>query len=70
MEKVGGFLTGHHKKPFHEFPELELVEENIGIICESWGHRCCHYLVGHLGVSWQVNNPNFDAVCNAMPERK
>lgn len=35
--------VGHHKKPFHLFPELELVESNIIIVCPGDHFVRCHY---------------------------
>lgn len=40
------YLQVHHKKPFHKFPTLELVESNLITLCESPGHNC-HYVFGH-----------------------
>lgn len=62
----GGFLTGHHVKPFHKFPELELDEGNVVILCESRGGRDCHYLWGHLGVGWDKANPLVREMAAAM----
>ena len=39
--------TGHHIKPFHEFPALELVPENIVCVCVA-----CHFVVAHCN-NWQ-----------------
>ena len=35
-------LEVHHLKPFHLFPELELVEENCIVLC-----RDHHFFLGH-----------------------
>jgi len=65
-QKKGGFLTGHHRESFHEHPELELEPDNIEIICETRGLRDCHFLWGHLGISWAVNNPHVREMAAAM----
>lgn len=47
----------HHKKPFHLFPELELVEDNLISLCESGANGItCHLFVGHLG-NYKTFNP-------------
>lgn len=42
-------LNVHHKKPFHNHPELELQESNLITLC-----RVHHFWFGHLGnwASW------------------
>lgn len=40
-------LVAHHIKPFHLFPELELSEENLIVLCEGKVVNC-HLAVGHL----------------------
>lgn len=40
-------LQVHHIKPYHLFPELELVEGNLITLCEKPGHSC-HFTFGHL----------------------
>lgn len=53
-------LVGHHRKPFHLFPELELSKDNVAIVCENGpGHMNCHLIVGHTG-NFQQYNPDFD----------
>jgi 5-methylcytosine-specific restriction enzyme A len=48
-------LAGHHKKPFHLYPELEMIEENIIVLCQ--GDVCnCHFMFGHAG-NWCAYNP-------------
>jgi hypothetical protein len=47
-------LTGHHKKPFFQYPELELDPENIEVLCEN-PSRNCHFVFGHL-MNWQTYN--------------
>lgn len=39
-------LQVHHKKPFHLFPDLELDNENLMVLCMQ--HQC-HFLIGHGG---------------------
>jgi 5-methylcytosine-specific restriction protein A len=46
-------LQVHHKKPFHLFPELELVLANLITLCE---YRLCHFLYGHC-LDWKQYNP-------------
>lgn len=50
-------LNVHHIKPFHLFPELELVDENLITLCEG-GPINCHYLAGHCGVGWSTYSRN------------
>jgi hypothetical protein len=42
-------LQAHHIKPFHLFPELELVESNWVPLCEGNPSMNCHLVLGHLG---------------------
>lgn len=50
-------LNAHHVKPFHLFPELELVESNLIALCiDGPGSTNCHCLVGHCG-DWKDYNP-------------
>ena len=44
------FLNVHHVKPFHLFPELELVPANLITLCR--GH---HFIFGHL-MNWKSWN--------------
>jgi 5-methylcytosine-specific restriction enzyme A len=57
----------HHKKPFHLFPELELVDDNLITLCESPGHNC-HLLFGHL-LFWPAYNPNVTADAVAWKQK-
>ena len=51
-------LQVHHRKPFHLFPELELVEENLIVLCEDGPMNTnCHGLIGHCG-NWSDYNEN------------
>lgn len=47
-------LTAHHIKPFHLFPELELDESNLIVLCEGKSVNC-HLLFGHL-MLWESFN--------------
>src|SRR5688572_22333432 len=47
-------LQVHHKKPFHLYPELELVKGNLIVLCIR-----DHLVFGHLG-DWKAYNPNID----------
>lgn len=40
--------TAHHVKPFHLFPDLELVEGNLVAVCLP-----CHFVLCHLG-DWRT----------------
>jgi hypothetical protein len=51
-------LSLHHKKPFHLFPELELDEKNLVILCESPSHNC-HFIFGHM-MNWSMYNHDLD----------
>jgi hypothetical protein len=41
-------VTGHHDKPFHLFPQLELVEANVVPVCLP-----CHFVICHGG-DWKL----------------
>ena len=41
-------LQVHHIKPFHLFPELELVSSNLVTLCEYMDNDC-HLRIGHDG---------------------
>jgi hypothetical protein len=45
--RVKKYLVVHHVKPFHLWPELELVPENLVTMCESQSHNC-HLMFGHF----------------------
>jgi len=49
-------LNVHHKKPYHLYPALELVDSNLITLCEENG---CHFLYGH-GRDWKAYNPHVD----------
>jgi len=54
-------LNVHHKLPFHLFPMLELERSNLIVLCEKSPHNVnCHYVFGHLGLSWSHYNPTID----------
>jgi 5-methylcytosine-specific restriction endonuclease McrA len=44
-------LEVHHILPFHRYPEKELVDTNLIVLC----HRC-HQMLGH-GDNWKSFNP-------------
>lgn len=49
------YLNVHHIKPFHLFPELELIRDNLitlGEKCPTGNH---HLLFGHFGL-WKSYN--------------
>lgn len=60
-------LTGHHKKPFNLFPELELDPDNVLPLCEGRTVNC-HLAVGHL-FNWRSYNPNVDADAEYIRQR-
>ena len=43
--------TGHHIKPFHVAPALELEVSNIAAVCVP-----CHFVIAHLG-DWRLYDP-------------
>lgn len=45
-------LEVHHLLPFHLYPELELVPENLLTLCERRG---CHLRIGH-SFNWSAYN--------------
>jgi 5-methylcytosine-specific restriction protein A len=49
-------LQVHHCRPFHLYPELELVQANLIVLCENKG-RHCHLRIGHSW-DWKAFNPN------------
>jgi hypothetical protein len=51
-------LNVHHKKPFHAYPALELVESNLTTLCMEIGKHC-HLLLGH-GDNFKCFNPTVD----------
>lgn len=48
-------LNVHHIRPFHLYPELELVEDNFITLCENPGFNC-HFVIGHC-MFWTAWNP-------------
>lgn len=44
----------HHCLPFHLFPKLELVPDNLISLC--MGRNACHYELGHPN-GWSSYNP-------------
>jgi len=52
------YLQVHHARPYHLFPELELVETNFRTLCEK-PSRNCHLVFGHC-YSWKWWNPLID----------
>lgn len=50
------FREVHHIKPFHEFPELELVDGNMVTLCRV-PLRNCHFNIGHHR-DWSKSNPD------------
>ena len=60
------YLTVHHIYPvgWPDGKELELVEENCIVICESFSHNC-HFIFGHL-LYWLSRNPDVVKDCEAF----
>ena len=53
-------LEVHHKRPFHEDPDGELIESNLITLCENKSDGVnCHLLFGHLG-NFKSYNPNVE----------
>lgn len=48
-------LEVHHKRPYHLFPSLELVDSNLITLCEGNSVNC-HLAWGHLW-NWHDYNP-------------
>lgn len=61
------FLQVHHKQPFHLWPELELEEDNLCVLCEAPGMNC-HFRIGHLR-SWSSYNPLIDQLLSLYASR-
>jgi hypothetical protein len=49
-------LVTHHKIPFHDNPDLEMVESNWIPLCEGRYSCNCHLTFGHMG-NWTLFNP-------------
>lgn len=47
-------LEVHHKKPVHDYPELELDEKNLVVLCSR-----CHFCIGHL-YNYSMYNDDID----------
>lgn len=60
-------LNVHHKKPFHLFPALELVESNLITLCELPSHSC-HFAIGH-NFDWTAWNPHVEEDAKLMALR-
>ncbi len=45
-------LNLHHLRPFHAFPELELIESNVVWLCNK---NLCHIRIGHLSDFQSIN---------------
>jgi 5-methylcytosine-specific restriction protein A len=51
-------LEVHHIVPFSDNPDLELVEDNLIILCESKKYGVnCHLFFGHVG-NYKFSNEN------------
>lgn len=56
-------LEVHHVKPYHLFPELELVRSNLmTLCCHGPGGMNCHLILGHCG-NWLAYSA--DPISNA-----
>lgn len=54
-------LIAHHIQPFHVKPELELDLNNLIVLCEDGPADCnCHFIWGHLGLTWKDWNPDVE----------
>jgi 5-methylcytosine-specific restriction enzyme A len=54
-------LNVHHIKPFHAYPSLELVENNLIILCENKNLNC-HFVLGHF-MNWRKINKGVIGDC-------
>lgn len=64
-------LSVHHRAPYHLFPDLELVEDNLITLCEDGpGKSSCHFLFGHLGLTWSDWNPQVDEDSTRFAHRR
>ena len=52
---IDKLLQVHHKIPFHDRPDLELVDTNLITLCMSKNE--CHLRIGH-GDNWKAYNPD------------
>jgi hypothetical protein len=48
-------LNVHHIELFSQDPSKELLESNLITLCEDKGQNC-HFVFGHLAVSWHAWN--------------
>jgi 5-methylcytosine-specific restriction endonuclease McrA len=60
-------LQVHHVKPFARFPELELEESNLVVLC--MGPNECHLQCGHGG-SFRAYNPDVRKLIQAAQNGK
>ncbi len=65
-------LNVHHVVPFHQRPDLELVEDNLITLCREH-----HFRIGHdpdgkgpMKPSWLLSNPNVRSDAEAWKSRK
>ena len=65
-------LNVHHVVPFHQRPDLELVEDNLITLCREH-----HFRIGHdpdgkgpMKPSWLLSNPNVRSDAAAWKYRK
>lgn len=56
-------LQLHHVRPFHLYPEFELTEENLRVLCQP-----CHLVWGHLG-DWKSFNLDLDKDVERIAKR-
>lgn len=56
-------LEAHHKTPVHVWPEGELVEDNLIVLC-----RDCHFTFGHLR-DWSSWNVDVEKDCAAYRKK-
>lgn len=56
-------LQLHHVRPFHLYPEFELTEDNLRVLCQS-----CHLSWGHLG-DWKSFNLELDRDIERIAKR-
>jgi len=51
-------LEVHHIIPVHIDPSRELDPNNLLTLCENPSTGFCHYIFGHLSLSWWKYDPN------------
>lgn len=61
-------LEVHHIIPVHIDPSKELDYENLITLCENPATGFCHYIFGHLSLSWWKYDP--DVITNVYEHKR